>query len=387
MSEDFYSLLGVSRDASEEEIKSAYRKKAAQNHPDVSDEEDAEETFKKLQKAKEVLTDEEKRQMYDQLGHERFMQADKQGATDNAGQRRRGGGRRRAGGDPFGGGMGDIGDIFDQFFGGGQGGRSRNRPSTGRDLKTSLTISLEEAAAGVTKQVTINRPETCSVCDGTGHPPDADARTCPNCNGRGQVQEVRRTALGRVQQTRTCPRCEGEGEIYEEVCSNCGGDGTARTEATLSVEVPAGIKRGQTLRMNGEGAPGDPGARNGDLLIEVTVEDHPDFERDGDDLHKQVPISFPQAVFGDTIRVETIDGQVDVEVPSATQSGERLRLRDEGMPHLRGRGRGDLYVHLQVVTPEDLNEDQKAALREFAEAGGEEVDVEEGFFDKLKSSL
>jgi len=386
MSEDFYSLLGVSRDASEEEIKSAYRKKAAQNHPDVSDDEDAEETFKKLQKAKEVLTDEEKRQMYDQLGHERFMQADKQGATDNAG-RGRGGGRRRAGGDPFGGGVGDIGDIFDQFFGGGRGGRSRNRPSTGRDLKTSLTISLEEAAEGVTKQVTITRPESCSVCNGTGHPPDADSRTCPNCNGRGQVQEVRRTALGRVQQTRTCPRCEGEGEIYEEVCSNCGGDGTARTEATLSVEVPAGIKSGQTLRMNGEGASGDRGARNGDLLIEVTVEDHPDFERDDDDLHTQVPISFPQAVFGETIRVDTIDGQVDVEVPSGTQSGERLRLRDEGMPHLRGRGRGDLYVHLQVVTPEDLNDAQKEALRKFAEAGGEEVDVDEGFFDKLKSSL
>ena len=386
MSEDFYSLLGVSRDADEEEIKRAYRKKAAQNHPDVSDEENAEETFKKLQKAKEVLTDEEKRQMYDQLGHERFMQADKQGATDNAG-RGGAGGRRRAGGDPFGGGMGDIGDIFDQFFGGGRGGRSRNRPSSGRDLKTSLTISLEEAAQGVTKQVTINRPETCSVCDGSGHPTDADARTCPNCNGRGQVQEVRRTALGRVQQTRTCPRCEGDGEIYEEICTNCGGDGTARTDATLSVDVPAGIKSGQTLRMNGEGAPGDRGARNGDLLIEVTVEDHPDFERDGDDLHTQEPISFPQAVFGDTLRVDTIDGQVDVEVPAGTQSGERLRLRDEGMPHLRGRGRGDLYVHLQVVTPEDLNEDQKEALREFAEAGGEEVDVDAGFFDKLKSSL
>ena len=385
MSEDFYSLLGVSRDASEEEIKRAYRQQAAKNHPDVSDDENAEEHFKKLQKAKEVLTDEEKRRMYDQLGHDQFMQADKQGATDTGGRR---GGRRRAGGDPFGG-MGDIGDIFDQFFGGGgRGGtRSRQRPSSGRDLKTSLTIDLAEAAKGAKKQVTVTRPETCDVCNGSGHPADANARTCPECNGRGQVREVRRTALGRVQQTRTCPRCEGSGESYDEVCSNCGGDGTDRQRATLSVDIPAGIKSGQTLRMDGEGAPGDRGAPNGDLLIEVQVEAHPDFERDGDDLHTQVPISFPQAVFGDTVEVETIDGKLEVDVPEGTQSGETLRLRDEGVPHLRGRGRGDLYVHLQVVTPESLNEEQREALEQFATAGGEEVDVSEGFFDRIRSSL
>jgi molecular chaperone DnaJ len=386
MSEDFYSLLGVSRDASEDEIKRAYRQKAAQNHPDVSDDENAEEHFKKLQKAKEVLTDEEKRRMYDQLGHEQFMQADKQGATDNGGRGR--GGRRRAGGDPFGGGMGDIGDIFDQFFGGGQGQtRSRQRPTSGRDLKTSLTIDLEEATKGVTKQVTVTRPETCEVCNGSGHPPDANARSCPNCNGQGQVREVRRTALGRVQQTRTCPRCEGQGQIYEDVCSNCGGDGTARQQATLSVDVPAGIRSGQTLRMNGEGAPGEQAAPNGDLLIKVEIDEHPEFERDGDDLHTQEPISFPQAVFGDTVQVETIDGRVEVDIPAGTQSGETLRLRDEGIPHLRGRGQGDLYIHLQVVTPEDLNQTQKEALEQFAEAGGEELEIDEGFIDRIRSSL
>ncbi|MEF8772234.1 molecular chaperone DnaJ [Halodesulfurarchaeum sp.] len=386
MSEDFYSLLGVSRDASEEEIKRAYRQKAAQNHPDVSDDENAEEHFKKLQKAKEVLTDEEKRRMYDQLGHEQFMQADKQGATDNGGRGR--GGRRRAGGDPFGGGMGDIGDIFDQFFGGGRGQtRTRQRATSGRDLKTSLTISLEEATKGVTKQVTVTRPEPCDVCNGSGHPPDANARSCPNCNGQGQVREVRRTALGRVQQTRTCPRCEGDGQIYEDVCSNCGGDGTARQQATLSVDVPAGIRSGQTLRMNGEGAPGEQGAPNGDLLIEVEIDEHPEFERDGDDLHTQEPLSFPQAVFGDTIQVETIDGRVDVDIPAGTQSGETLRLRDEGIPHLRGRGQGDLYIHLQVVTPEDLSQTQKEALEQFAEAGGEELEIDEGFIDRIRNSL
>ncbi|MFW6004695.1 MAG: molecular chaperone DnaJ [Halodesulfurarchaeum sp.] len=388
MSEDFYSLLGVSRDASEEEIKRAYRQKAAKNHPDVSDDENAEEHFKKLQKAKEVLTDEEKRRMYDQLGHEQFMQADKQGATDSGRRGGARGGRRRAGGDPFGG-MGDIGDIFDQFFGGGGRGqsRSRQRPTSGRDLRTSLNIDLEEAAKGAKKQVTVTRPETCSVCGGSGHPADANARTCPECSGHGQVREVRRTALGRVQQTRTCPRCEGSGEIYDEVCSNCGGDGTARQRATLSVDIPAGIRDGQTLRMDGEGAPGDQGAPKGDLLIEISVADHPDFERDGDDLHTQARISFPQAVFGDTIEVETIDGTLEVDVPQGTQSGETLRLRDEGIPHLRGRGRGDLYVHLQVVTPEDLTREQKEALKQFAEAGGEAVDVSEGFFDRIRQSL
>jgi molecular chaperone DnaJ len=381
MSEDFYSLLGVSRDASEEEIKSAYRKKAAKNHPDVSDDENAEERFKKLQKAKEVLTDEEKRRMYDQLGHEQFMQADKQGATD------RGGRRRQAGGDPFGGmggGMGDIGDIFDQFFGGG--GR-RSGPSTGRDLRTTLTIDLEEAYEGVTKQVTVRRPETCEACDGSGHPPGTDVRTCPECNGQGQVSQVRQTPFGRMQQTQRCRRCGGEGELYDETCSECNGQGTVRRRATLSVDIPAGIRTGQTLRMEGEGAPGEQGGRNGDLLIEVEVTDHPDLERDGDDLHRRQPVSFPQAVFGDTVEVETVSGTVEFDLPAGTQSGETFRLRGKGMPRLRGRGTGDFYVHVQVVTPDDLNEEQKEALRAFAEAGGESVDVEDGFFERIKSSF
>ncbi|MFB6109404.1 MAG: DnaJ C-terminal domain-containing protein, partial [Halodesulfurarchaeum sp.] len=283
--------------------------------------------------------------------------------------------------------VGGIGDIFDQFFGGGGRRQGRNRPSKGRDLKTSVRIGLAEAYEGITKQVTIDRPETCPECNGRGHPPDADVRTCPECNGRGQVQRVQRTPLGRVQQRQTCPRCEGEGEIHEEVCSACGGDGTVRNEATLSVDIPAGIKSGQTLRMNGEGAPGDRNAPNGDLLIEVEVNDHPDFERDGDDLHVREPISFPQAVFGDTIQIETLGGPVQVDVPSGTQSGETLRLREEGMPHLRGRGQGDLYVHLQVVTPEQLNDEQREALKQFAEAGGESVEVDEGFFDRIRNSL
>ena len=382
MSEDFYSVLGVDRDASEDEIKGAFRQKASEYHPDVSDDPNAEEKFKRIQEAKEVLLDDEKRQMYDQMGHERFQEADKRGATE-------GGGRGGMSGGPFGGGgAGGMNDIFEQFFGGGGGGRgSRSGGQQGADLKTRLSVDLAEAYEGVTKQLTVTRPERCSECDGEGHPPDADSRTCSACNGRGQQRTVRQTPLGRVQQTQTCPQCDGRGRVYAETCSTCRGDGQVRNEATLQVEVPAGIRDGQTLRMNGEGAPGEGGGRDGDLLVEISVEGHDEFERDGDDLRHRMAISFPQAVFGDTVEVPTLDGTVEMDVPAGTQSGETFRLRSKGMPRLQGRGYGDLYVKVQVVTPEHLNEEQREALEAFAEAGGEEIDVDQGFFEKLKNSF
>ena len=379
MSQDFYEILGVPRDASEGEIQEAYRQKAREYHPDVSDDPNAEEKFKKAKKAKEVLTDEEKRQMYDQMGHDRFEQAEKRGGAGG------GGGMGGAGGVGGAGGF-DMQDIFDQFFGGG-GGRGGSRRRQGQDLQTRLSIDLEEAYNGAQKQITVTRPETCEDCDGKGHPPDADSQTCPECNGQGQTTRVQQTPMGRVQQTATCRRCEGEGTLYDESCSTCRGDGTVRNEATLEVDIPAGISDGQSLRMNGEGAPGENGGPNGDLLIQVSVRDHSDFERDGDDLKYDHAISFPQAVFGDTITVPTLDGDVEVDVPSGTQSGEVFRLEGKGMPRLRRRGSGDLYVQVQIVTPDSLNSDQKEALEAFAEAGGEEVDVDEGFFEKLKNSL
>ena len=384
MSEDFYSVLGVDRDASEAEIKRAFREKASEYHPDVSDDPNAEEKFKRIQDAKEVLLDDEKRRMYDQMGHERFQQADKRGATEGGGA----GGMGGMGGGPFGGGggAGGMNDIFEQFFGGG-GSRSGSGPQQGADLKTRLSVDLEEAYEGITKQLTVTRPEQCPDCDGAGHPPDADARTCSACDGRGQQRTVRQTPLGRVQQTQTCPQCDGEGTIYSETCSNCRGDGQVRNEATLQVEVPAGIRSGQTLRMNGEGAPGENGGRKGDLLVEVAVEEGDEFERDGDDLRHRMPISFPQAVFGDTVEVPTLDGPVEMDVPAGTQSGETFRLRNKGMPRLQRRGHGDLYVKVQVFTPGSLNEEQREALEAFAEAGGEEIDVEQGFFEKLKNSF
>ncbi|AFZ74347.1 molecular chaperone DnaJ [Natronobacterium gregoryi] len=384
MSEDFYDVLGVSSDASTDEIKQAYREKATEYHPDVSDDPDAEEKFKKIQKAKQVLTDEEKRQAYDRMGHERYEQAEKHGfdASDRTGA----GGM---GGDPFGG-MGGgsmgggLGDIFEQVFGGG--GRGR-RQRSGRDLRTELEIDLAEAYSGVEKQFTIERPEACSACHGEGHPPDADARTCPECQGHGQKRQVQQTPLGRVQQTTTCRRCEGEGTLYSETCSECRGEGYVRNEATLTVEVPAGIQDDQTLRMEREGAPSPDGGPNGDLLIDVSIREHEEFEREGDDLRYRLPVSFPQATFGDTVEVPTLDGAAEFEIPAGTQSGETFRLEGKGMPRLRGRGDGDLHVQVQVVTPESLNENQREALEAFAEAGGDEIEVADGFFEKIKRAF
>ncbi len=382
MSEDFYEVLGVDRDASEDEINRAFRTQAAKYHPDVSDHPDAEEKFKRIQKAKDVLTDEEKRAAYDQLGHERFTQADKHGGFDGGGT----GPGAGAAGNPFGGGsFGNVGDIFEQFFGGG--GSRRNGPAKGRDLRTSLSIDLEEAYRGATKQVTLRRPQACDACDGAGHPPGATVRHCPECDGRGQVTRIQQSAFGRIQQTQTCPRCEGEGELVEEVCSACQGDGVVRERSTLEVDIPDGISGGQTLRMEREGAPGERGGPPGDLLIEVTVEDHPDFERDGDDLHVRQPISFPQAVFGDTVEVETFDEPIDLEIPSGTQSGEVFTIDGEGMPRLRRRGAGDLHVHVQVVTPRRLSAEEREALEAFAAAGGEDIDVGQGLFERLRESL
>ncbi len=386
MSEDFYEVLGVSRDASAEEIKQAYRKKAAKYHPDVSDEPDAEEKFKQVKKAKEILSDDEKRQAYDQMGHDRFEQAEKRGGFDGQGA----GGMGGMGGFGGAGAGGGFEDIFEQFFGGGgmggQGGQ-RNRPRQGRNLRTSMTIDLEEAYEGVEKEFTITRPEQCADCNGDGYPPDAEVSTCAECNGTGQVTRVQQTPFGRVQQRSTCRQCGGEGQTADKVCETCGGSGIVENEVSLTVEVPAGIRSGQTLRMDGEGAPGENRGPNGDLLIDIEIRKHDRFERDGDDLHYNQPISFPQAVFGDKIEIPTLDGTKKLEIPKGTQSGERFRLRGQGMPRLRSRRSGHLFVTVQVVTPESLNSEQRDALEAFAEAGGEEVDVSEGFFERIKNSF
>ena len=389
MSEDFYSVLGVSRDADKAEIKQAYRQKATEHHPDVSDDPDAEEQFKRIQKAKEVLTDDEKRQLYDRLGHEQFVQAEKHGGVEGGGGGGARGARGAAGGNPFGG-MGGIGDIFEEFFGGGSGRRARK----GNDVVAQVTVDLEDVHEGVEREVTVRRPAECSDCEGTGHPPGTDSKPCANCNGQGQVTAVQQTPLGRVQQTRTCRQCEGAGTVYAETCSTCDGDGRVDERASVTVQVPAGIEDGQTLRLEGEGAPGVNGGPAGDLLVEVAVEESEAFERDGADLHRTEAVTFPEAALGTTITVETLDGAVDLDVPAGTQSGRTFRLEGKGIPRLDRRRRrrteyGDLYVHVQVYVPESLNDEQRAALEQFAAASDDvrEPEVSKGFFQRLKESL
>ena len=392
MAENFYEILGVDADASQEEITRAYRDKASEYHPDINDDPDAEEKFKKIQQAREVLTDEEKREAYDRLGHERFEQAEKRGGFDAESASSGADGRTntRSGGDPFSdmGGMGGMGatmgegglsgSIFEQFFGGTQGQTgsrtqtsgqaAETRPQQGADLRTNLTIDLEAAYHGVEKQLTITRPERCEACGGRGHPPNAQTRTCPDCNGQGRMTEIRQTRRGRTQQTRPCSRCDGTGELVEESCSKCSSDGRVRREATLALEVPPGIESGQTLRMAGEGAPGENGGSDGDLLVEIAVRDHPEFDRDGADLSTKREITFPEAVFGNSVSISTFDGAVEMRIPAGTQSGETFRLEGKGMPQLSQHSYGDLYVDIHVATPDpaSLTNEQQSAVETLA---------------------
>lgn len=283
-----------------------------------------------------MLTDDEKRQMYDQVGHERFQQSQKRGGG--------GGGRGQGnpfggGGNPFGGmggGGGGFEDIFNNLFNGGAGGQQRNRPQQGRDVAQRISIDLEDAYHGVERDVTIRRREVCPECDGEGHPEDADVNTCSECNGSGQQTTVQQTPFGRVQQTTTCRACGGEGETYSEDCSECRGSGRVRRTRDVTITIPAGFRDGQRLRYRGEGEPGENGGPNGDLFVEVNVRDHDEFDRDGDDLRYTHPISFPQAVFGATVEVPTLDGEEELKVPAGTQSGSTFTVSGAGMPHLDG---------------------------------------------------
>jgi len=375
MARDYYDALGVSRDASQDKIKSAYREKAREYHPDASDHENAQEKFKEIQEAYDVLGDEEKREAYDQMGHDRYVQAEKQGfdptdAGAGGGGARRGGSRRQAGGA---GGMGGLGDIFDDLFGGGFGGG-------GPDAQTSVTVTLEEVYEGAEKQVSYATVTDCATCDGTGAADPSNARRCGTCGGAGRVEQRQRTPFGQATTVTECPDCGGTGTVYDEPCGDCRGEGEVRDRVTRTVEIPAGVEGGTTLRL-----------RDGDreIHIEVRVKDHDIFERDGDDIYYAHPVSFPQAVFGDTVTVPTLEGEVEMDVPSGSRSGEKFRLSNRGLPRLRGRGRGDQYVRVEVVVPDpsDLSEEERDALAEFAEEGGDELEYDEGFLERLKKGV
>ena len=373
---DYYEVLGVSKSASDEEIKKAYRKLAKKYHPDMNpDSKEAEAKFKEANEAYEVLSNPEKRAKYDQFGHA--------GVDPNFG----GGG--------FGGGfdMGDIdlGDIFGSFFGGGFGGfggqqQRANAPQKGQSLRANLTVSFEEAAFGCEKEIELNRTETCSDCQGAGCQPGTTAEPCPDCRGAGVVRIQRGGGGFAFSTTAPCSRCRGTGKLIHSPCNSCGGTGSVRKKQRIKVTIPAGIDDGQAISLRGQGNAGTNGGPAGDLIVGVRIKPHPQFKREGTTVLYEQPISFYQATMGAELEIPTIDGKVKYTLPAGTQTGTVFRLRGKGIPVLQGRGRGDQIVTVKVQVPTNLTTEQREALRVFGEAMGE--NISEGsiksFFDKHK---
>ena len=372
---DYYEVLGVSRGASEDEIKKAYKKMARKYHPDLNPgDKTAEEKFKEVNEAYEVLSDADKKARYDQYGHA--------GVDPNFG----------AGG--FGGGFdgsfdfGDLGDIFGSFFGGGFGGGRRtnpNAPQRGESSRMSIAISFEEAAFGCEKAVTVERYETCDTCHGNGCAPGTSPEVCPDCHGTGTVQVRRQTPMGVFATSSPCPKCGGKGRIIHQPCKDCRGSGMVRKKKTIQASIPAGIDNGQTISIRGQGNAGKNGGPAGDLLITITVRPHELFRREGTSVLCEAPITFTQAVLGAELEIPTIDGKVKYTLPEGTQSGTTFRLKGKGIPSINGRGRGDQYVTVYIETPKNLNKEQKEALKKFAETMGESnYEEQKKFFKKFK---
>ena len=368
---DYYELLGVDRDADQKEIKRAYRKLAKKYHPDMNQEKDTSEKFKEISEAYEILSDPDKRARYDQYGHSGINDQDFN--FDDFAQ----------------GGFGGFEDIFNMFgFGGGRGSRRKNGPRRGADLQYRLEISFEEAAFGGKKEIQIPREEECDRCHGSGAEPGTDVKTCPECNGTGQVRSTKQTPFGQFTQSRVCSRCGGDGKIVEEACHKCNGSGKVRKQRKLTVNIPAGVDTGTRLRMSGEGQAGENGGPSGDLYIIIDVQEHEIFDRKGDDLYCEVPISFVQASLGDKIKVPTLDGKVQFDIPEGTQPGTTFRLKNKGIQHLNGYGRGDQYIKVKVMIPKSLDNEQKELLEKFAEISGEEINPEhKSFLKKIKDAI
>ena len=371
---DYYEVLGLQKGASEDEIKKAYRKLAKEYHPDLHPgDKEAEAKFKEVGEAYEVLSDADKRAKYDQFGHAAF--------DPNAGF---GGG----GFGGFGGGFGGFEDILGGIFGGDIfGGGSRqanpNAAQRGETLQTSVTVSFEEAAFGCTKEIQIPRTEECGTCRGSGCAPGSTPEVCSNCGGSGTVRVQQRTAFGMFSSSSPCPKCSGKGKIIHQPCPDCRGGGRVRKQRTVSVKIPAGIDDGQVISLRGQGNAGVNGGPAGDLRIEVNVQPHAIFEREGSSVLLEMPVSFTQAALGATLEVPTLDGKVKYELPEGTQTGTTFRLRGKGIPYLRGSGRGDQYVTVTVQTPKGLNSEQKELLRQLAASMGESA-PDEKFWKKKK---
>ena len=370
---DYYEVLGIQKGASEDEIKKAYKKLARKYHPDMNPgDKEAEEKFKEVNEANEVLSDPEKKARYDQFGFA--------GVDPNYGA--------GAGGGAYGGGFdfGDLGDIFGSFFGGGFGGgqrRNPNAPQRGESIRASVSISFTEAAFGCEKSVTIERSEQCPTCKGNGCAPGTTPEICPDCHGSGTVQTRRQTPMGVFASNGPCRKCGGTGRLIHQPCPDCRGTGAVRKRKTIKVNIPAGIDHGQTISLRGQGNAGRNGGPAGDLLITVMVQPHELFRRDGVDVFCEAPITFAQAVLGAELEIPTIDGKVKYSIPEGTQTGTVFRLKGKGIPVLNGRGRGDQYVTVTIETPRNLNKEQKEALRRFSETLGESnYEKRKSFFKK-----
>ena len=374
---DYYEVLGVQKGASDDEIKKAYKKLARKYHPDLNrdDPKTAEEKFKELNEAYDVLKDPQKKAAYDQFGHDAF-------------DPRRGG--SAGGGNPFGGAGGfggfDMNDIFDMFGMGGGGRRARRQgPERGADLRYDLEISFEEAAFGKEVELSVPREENCPTCGGSGAAKGSSAETCSTCHGSGQEQVMQRTMFGSMMTSRTCSQCHGTGKIIKNPCGDCHGTGRKRITKTIKVNIPRGVDDGQRVRVSGGGEAGVRGGANGDLYVYIFIRPHELFQRRGNDVLIEIPITFVQASLGGTVQVPTLDGAVDLKVPAGIQTGTVLRVKGKGIPNLRGSGRGDEHVRVKVTTPQKLSSKQKELLKEFAALSGDAVNPEQkSFTEKFK---
>ncbi len=365
---DYYEVLGLSRTATKEEIKKAYRRLARQYHPDLNKSPDAEGKFKEINEAYEVLSDDQRRATYDRFGH-----AGLEGGFSDFG------------------GFSDPFDIFERIFTGfARGARSRRGPRRGADLRYDLTITFEEAVFGAEKEIEIARMDTCPQCRGSGAEPGTSPIRCPECGGSGEVRRVQQSILGSFVSVSTCPRCDGEGEVVNTPCANCGGRGRVRTPHRIQIKIPAGVDDGTQVRLAGEGESGQHGGPPGNLYVVLKVKPHPIFQRRENDILVDLYINVAQAALGDTVSVPTIDGTAQLVIPPGTQSGKVFRIRGKGVPYLRRNGRGDQLVTTHVEIPKRLTPEQKALFEELAESLGRERVAEadeRGFFDKVRDAL
>lgn len=373
MARDYYGILGVSQDASDNDIKKAYRKLARKYHPDVNPSEEAAERFSEISLAQEVLLDPEKRRIVDMGGDPEAQ-----------------GGAAGAGGFPGGG----LGDIFEAFFGGGAPRQPRSRVQPGADALLRTKLTLEEAFRGLRKTVTIDTAVLCDECSGSGSKTKAKPVACSHCGGTGEIQQVQRSFLGNVMTTSSCPTCQGTGEVVPDPCEKCNGDGRVAARRDVVVDIPAGIATGNRLRLVGQGEVGHGGGPAGDLYVEVTIEDHPIFERDGADLYIQVEVPMADAALGTSVHLEDLSGKdIEIEIPAGTQPGAQVRVPGAGMPQLRTENRGNLIAHVVVSIPKELDHQSKKLMQQLREHQGTQPrvcsadDAEGGFFDRIRNKF